>query len=59
MYCPPGAARGQYDFLWTYVFSGEVDLNENKKGLGMFVGKVQIISHPAISVLLFLIAIYL
>ena len=46
-YCPPGAARGQYDVLWTYVFSGEVDLNENKKGLGMFVGKVHIISRPA------------
>ena len=35
------------------------DLNENKRGLGMFVGKVRTIIRPGTSALLFVGAFYM
>ena len=50
-----GAVRGQYAFLWTSncKFWREnfwADLGENKRGLGMFLGKVQTMTSWNISV---------
>ena len=53
------AVREQYAFFQTGKFWREnfwVDLNKNKKGLGMFYGKVRTITRPG-TVLLFLKAV--
>ena len=58
----PGAVRKQYAFFRTGKFWREhfwAHSDENKKRLGMFVGKLRTIRRPATLLLLFLKAVYL